>query len=755
MNEEDKKTSPTEDTAETKDENKDRQNPPQAEERQETPVDTPYDPAPTIIGNSTERAKENEGSTHTTATEPEQPWGVPVTAPQEASGGFWSALFNGFARGGPIILLIAMFCMAWHDFYKPGNAVYCPPEFRSITAFLHCVAQNSWLTPAGLDNGAWTAWQWPGFLWFTGLFALIPGLAQSSLLLPVVEFCAAALAVIAIWWLAHTCKFGLRSAFAAGMMALCCPLFAPLPHFMGPGVLAAALLLFALLFFYKGWTKDFSLFSLPIAFILTALAGLTGGPLHLFTPLLASVCFLIWRGGVKRAQRIDALFGFLLMLVIIGVWLGFVMLKGQNGAYLAGLFNTAIISAWPLPRGWWMALAAGFLGTLPWILSIFGVSWVRVVAKAGEAAHASRHDNGSALIWCALVIASILAVWTPHFHPAAVVICTLVLILLGKAFVRMPAAGNRFFFFLAALAALCVGLLICALHFEQSQSFLLTHLNLPLPEIAQKALLENTAVLSIAAILALGGIGAFWFAKRYQHGGGLVYALLIAVILCQPGRLWLVPELASDPNLPIRHYDAILAEVDKALSQPAGNVPDTATEPPSGVTPKQSLPAGEQPTDAGPNPDSVLILEQPQPRGSTVPPANNQPGTAIPETQPPAEVIIEEIAPPQPENGAQKSPTPENPNPELTPPASQENPTQPNALPAAPAEENNSNPSPAEPEQDNVSAPAIPEAAQRMPGNSIPEAEAGNARIEEIIVETLPEKAPARPVPPVTGERTD
>lgn len=702
------------------------------------------DPADDLTGHAPAREDASENTREETQADMEEKTPEQEPAKEETGNGIWSALFNGFAKGGPLILLVAMLCLAWHDFYKPDNAVYCPPEFRTITAFLHCVAQNSWLTPIGLDNGAWIAPQWPGFLWFVGLLALIPGLGASSLLLPVAEFSAAAIAVCAIWWLAHTSKFGSRAAFAAGMMALCCPLFAPLPHFMGPGALAAGLMLLALLFFLKGWRKDFSLLSIPLGFIFTACAGLTGGLAHFATPLAASCCFLVWTGKFRRAQRMDALIGFICLLAIIGVWLGIVMLKGENPDYLPGLFG-AYSPAWPPVRHWWFAIAAGFLGSLPWLLTIFGVSWVRVLAKSGQAIRDSRASNGSAMIWPALVIAAALSIWTPNFHSAAVAICSLLLIPLGKAFMRMPKAGNRFFFFLAALIATVAGLALCAMHFELSQNWLLETTGLPVPDIARQALLRVPAFLFIGGILAGGGIVGFYFAKRFRHAGGLLYALLIAILLCQPGRLFVVPELAADPALPVRTFDAIQAEVMSRLASAGQRAPviESVQPAPAPTVMDQETPTSQPPaispmTPAEPGANQSTAPErtlgeqpgsQPPTRGSTIPPANSPlPEETTQPVAPEAPALREEV----PQTAA-----PDGGEPESAPPPALGEPTLP-VPPAPPAET---------PQPEGAVTISIPP-ADEAPALDLPE----RSEVLEADTQQLAKPGPDMPDHPVTGE---
>ena len=51
-------------------------------------------------------------------------------------------------------------------------------------------------------------------------------------------------------------------------------------------------------------------------------------------PLIASFFFLIWRANLGRSSRADAIFGFGLLLALLGVWLGLVILKGTDATYL-------------------------------------------------------------------------------------------------------------------------------------------------------------------------------------------------------------------------------------------------------------------------------------------------------------------------------------------------------------------------------------------------------------------------------------
>lgn len=481
----------------------------------------------------------------------------------------WNGIFNMLAKIAPASLIVILICLCWHDFWQPVKAVYCPAELKTITAFLHGAAQKGllYLYPAGLENNAWTAAQWPGFFWLTGILALIPGISDGGFLLPLSEALASLLALLGVWALSCACGFGGRAGFASAIILLCTMLFAPLPHFMGPAAFAAACMIWSLFFFYRGWQSGFSAISLPFAFILTGIAGLSGGLLHFAVPLLASFAYLIWSGKLKRASNFDAIAGFILMLAEIGIWLGWVILSNNSGNYLSLLFANAL--DYRFNDMWWKGLLIGIAGTMPWLLMIFGVSWLRVIKESLSALQASRKNNGSALIWSAFVLGCAASVIVPAFHPAAVAIGCLLAILLGKAFLKLSSFGNRFFFLLASFVLIIAGSIILAMSFSLTQTHLLSLLPLKLPSFVPLALLSLKTLPVIGSIVLAGGLGGLFFAKTNRQAGGLVYAILLVIIITQPARILLVPELAANPDLPVKKYEEIVKLVDADMAIPS------------------------------------------------------------------------------------------------------------------------------------------------------------------------------------------
>lgn len=642
---------------------------------------------------------EQEAAAPVEAEEPPHGEEKPGAAPEEVkvSPGAWGNAFNGFAKTGPIMLLIFLCLMIWPDFLYVKNALYCPAEYQPVETILNCLAHNSWFAPmaSGLP-------QWPGFYWLAGLLTLIPGFAASGLLLPTLAAICAALALLAVWALAMAARFGARASFAAGLVLLCAPMFAPLPHFVGPAVLACALMILSLAFFAYGWQRRHSFLILPAAFLASGLAGLCGGPLFLILPLLASLIFLIWWGDMHRAQSMDALFGFILLLALLGVWLGFIMLgHSVNDQYLSSLFAGSWRFADIFRPWWWLPFAIAGAGLVPWLLLPICASWFRILGRSIKTLAASRKDNGSALVWISLALACCMSLALPRPQYGAIAIVLLSAPIFGKAFINLSGAGNRFFFFLGGLCLIAAGAIILAASYSFTHHYLFALIPLPLEDKIGQLPLSLSSLPIIGGIVLAGGLFAFFFARKNRFGGGLVYSVLLAIIISQPALLMLTPELGALPQTRLLTLPALEKRLEAAQQPPAKETQAEQPMPSEQAAPVEQPAPAEQPASQPEQaaPAEQTPVEQPAPAAEPAAPAAQ-------ETQ------AEEAAPAQRESAQPAAPT------EQPAPAEEAAPAQRDSAPDA---QNTQETPPAAPEQESPAQPEVQNPAEQTPDSAAAE----------------------------------
>lgn len=537
---------------------------------------------------------------------------------------------------GPLVLLAVLAAQAWPDFWQGwrGDALYCPAEVRNIQIFLHAQQDGQWLAPgAGLatESAAGLAAQWPGFTWFlASLAALLP----PALLFPLSGALAAALALLGVWGLSRAAGFGSKAALAAGLILLCMPIFAPLAHFTGPAALAAALLLFSLICFCRGWQAQRAWFYLPAGFVLAGLAGLTGGLFHLLLPLLASALFLLWRATFRRAQALDALTGFVLLLLLLALWLGGIILWTNAEGYMQGLFATVRQWHGPVTARWWLPLSVAGLGLVPWIGVVVCVSWQRVLRSAWSDLKASRAERaGSVFVWISMVLACLLSLFMPMAQLQSVAVCLACLAapLLGKALLRLPHLGSRLFYLIAALCLLHAGMALVAASFGFSLDWMARFFSWPLSPEQREMILGLKALPVLGTLCLLAAVTMTRFIRRDHPGGALLFCTLVAVILTQPAALMLAPELAA---LPEAHLSRL-----QDIRMPT--MPENAVTPAAPATPQEE---GTPPVPAAPEatlPDQAS--DQARENAAPAPEPTAQPEAARPETQPETPQAVEPL----------------------------------------------------------------------------------------------------------------
>lgn len=568
-------------------------------------------------------------------------------------------VFRALSHLGPLFLLVILAAQVWPDFWHAlnGKGLYCPAEARNIEAFFLSMAQSSWLTP-GADGVA----HWPVFTWFLGMLAPLPVMLTGSPdpLFPLAGALAAALALLAVWGLARAAGFGARGALAAGLLLLAAPLFAPLGHFTGPAALAAALMVFSLVCFCRGWQTEHAWCSLPAGFALAGLAGLAGGPFFLAVPLVASFCFLVWRGGFRRAQALDAVLGFLLLLLLLGAWLAAIMLGEDDGGYLAQLFTNAVQKPWPLPEHWWLAACVAGVGLVPWILAVVGVSWFRVLREAPRDLGASRRSGGAALIWVALVFGLLLTpcIPAPQAQMLAVALASLAAPLLGKAILALPRVSGHLLYACAALLLLAAAIVLLGASFELTQGALAGLSPVSLDGQLLAALRGMPGLPALGGLCLLGAVIMCRFVRGGHGGGGLVAASVISVLLAQPATLLIAPELGKVPACGLATLPAIQKAVQAQLAPrrapeeapvSAAPLPEPVETAP--VTPVPAQPAPEQPSGTTPAPEAAPAL----PEAPVNPGLAPAPETAAPAA--PAPPVRE--APAVPEAAPEELPSPD------------------------------------------------------------------------------------------------
>lgn len=455
-------------------------------------------------------------------------------------------LFQRLAVAGPLALLVLLAVQIWPIFLTGGR--FCPAEWPSVLAALTSLQDGQWLCPSG-PQGA----QLPLLFWLMGglhQLLLLAGLPDLTLF-PVTSAICGALALLATWTLSRATGNDRESALAAGLMLLSSLFFPFFAHFMGPPPLATALTLLSLACLCRGWQSTSTSLLLPLGFVLAGLAGLTGGLAYVALPPLTSLVWLFWRLRLGRAQRLDAVLGFLFMLLVIAVWLlALIILIGAD-TYLQSVVRQ--FWHWPLPLTgkWWLPLAAGVLGMAPWLALIPFVSWTRVLRQAPHALAASRHETcGASFLWIALVLAAVLSLLAPGVSGAGPLLCLLA-ILLGRALLRLSDLGSRVFYLVVALLFLHAGMALTACGFNVTLDWLVNFTSLKLTPEQQRMVLQLNGLPVLGILGILCAVTVTRLVRRAWPGGALLVCSLLACLLAQPAHLLLSPQLGEQPSVPL------------------------------------------------------------------------------------------------------------------------------------------------------------------------------------------------------------
>ena len=565
--------------------------------------------------------------------------------------------FAVLAKMGPLALLLLLACQLWPTFLTGG--LYCPPEMKLMDTVREALASGQWFAP--LHNGDA---QLPVFVWMLAALDLVARMVPqlSAFVWPAGAALGGLACLWGTWALSRAAGFGPQAALASGLILLSSLLFPQLAHFMGPQGLATGLCLLSMAFFCMGWKKEHAWISLPLAFLTSGLAALTGGLVFLILPLLTSLVHLFWTWRIRRAQRLDALAGFLLLLLLGTLWAAAIIFWVQAEGYAQAVSGKFISLPWPLPAFWWLAPALAVLGLLPWLFVVTGVNWGRVFATSWKTLRASRKENsGSSFLWIALFFSLPLSLLGSGLASATPALCLLA-ILLGRALVRMGSLGSKFFYLVIALLFLHAGMLLAALHFPVALEWLHTSTSLTIPQ-QYEALLT-----SLDALPVLGGLCIVFavllarFTRRAWPGGSLLVCTLFAILLAQPAHLWLAPQLAGHAELKLAAAQPLNAAAPAAPAaveeSTAPAAPEAAAETAAPETPAaEAAQAPETPEATAPATDAAAPAEtQATPAEEAAAPAPAEGTPAPAENAQPAEPVQEAPAvqtlPAGPEHGA-------------------------------------------------------------------------------------------------------
>lgn len=537
---------------------------------------------------------------------------IPVLEVAPASGrsrpaGRAQRLFQRLAVVGPLALLVLLAVQIWPVFLTGGR--FCPAEWPTVLAALTSLQDGQWLCPSG-PQGA----QLPLLFWLMGgLHHLLLAAGLPDLLLfPVTSALCGALALVATWVLSRVTGNDREAALAAGLMLLSSLLFPFLAHFMGPQPLATALTLLSLACLCRGWQTASAPLLLPLGFVLAGLAGLAGGLAYVALPPLTSLIWLLWRLRFGRAQRLDAVLGFLFMLLVIAVWLLALIILVEADTYLQSVVRQFWHWPFPLSGKWWLPLAAGVLGMGPWLALIPFVSWGRVLRQAPHALAASRHETcGTSFLWIALVLSAVLSLLAPGLSGSGPLLCLLA-ILLGRALLRLSDLGSRIFYLVVALLFLHAGMALTACGFGVTLDWLVNFTSLKLTPEQQSIVLQLSGLPVLGILGILCAVTVTRLVRRAWPGGALLVCTMLACVLAQPAHLLLTPQLGAQASVPLpsaAELQTFLTQRNEKPLPPWYPAPiDLQALPPAGEAPAASGDAETTdgpatPADPAPTPD--------------------------------------------------------------------------------------------------------------------------------------------------------
>lgn len=456
--------------------------------------------------------------------------------------------FNALSWAGLPVLLVLVALVVFQEFLAP-RALWLFDEVRAADVYMRFLGGDQ---PALSLNGVPYTDMPPLYFWFLKGLNQLPHVDQ-----PLLFFLGTALSAMlyisAIWLLARATGHDRRTAFAAGLLALTSFFVMGLAQCPNADLLFAAVIALSLTCFYRGWIKAKAPLWLTLAFLLAGTAILIKGPLALAYPLIASVLFLFWRGTPGRLNGRDGLFGFLLMLLMIGAWLVMLYAAGQTD-YIVELFQRQltdrIFDAGDMAMPWWFYLAALPPVCLPWVLLPLFVNWWGALRGAPAAWRTRRENGGSSWLWISLVAGvALLSALSAKSLTALLPLLAPLAVLAGRSLLRLSPLRSRFYFFFTALLFLLLGLALVAAHYHTKLLPLLPAAwsarlgDLPPPVFAWLDAAKN--LVCMGGVLIILALLLFFLCRRSLPGGTLLLCSVSLIVMNLPFAKNVAPSLES------------------------------------------------------------------------------------------------------------------------------------------------------------------------------------------------------------------
>ncbi len=530
--------------------------------------------------------------------------------------GFAEKLFINISEIPFLALLCLTLLWALHHFASVWlPSVYFKEELFLVETYFDMQGLGQWFIPPATEHMEFI---FPVFFWFMALVDAIP--MTESMFLPLVAALSSLIALMGTYYLAKSLGLGKKISFAAGLISLASLSLAQMGHFISLDLFSMGLFAFALGFLFRAWTSDSAPMYFIMGFLFTALATLSIGYFPLWTILISSLLFIVWRATFGRAHKLDAVMGFGMLVLVFATWLMIIIIGGGEQAdALNGLMQHMIAPFtppfWPLKAQWYYVFICLSLGLAPWILLPLFVSWLKVFKNTLPSLKASRKESsGPAWLYITLLVGIALIILGGGKY-ATLLITPILIVLLAKALCNLTALGSKVFYAVFSLLIFISTILCLAIYFAPTSTLWADYL----PEVIAKAIPYLKGLEVISGILLVYALVLVKFTKRASPVGPLLVVSMFTLLLVQASTMLLAPSLVDNTanyhplgvgkdTLPFGiGAPAIVLSLDKE-SQPTTATPVTAEPVPS--KPAQAEPVIPEPAPSASTPDPAPVEQE-------------------------------------------------------------------------------------------------------------------------------------------------